>query len=112
MQMLWSAWGLSAQLFFIVMVMKLIFGMMHVIVVTAKYGFYSRDSLASLRFKHQYANKELERNNPDLSIVERPYQIEAIKTLSHKFQDQGRKALIIQATVQVKRVSRSLWLNC
>ena len=62
------------------------------------YGFYSRDSLASLRFKHQFANKELERNNPDLSIVERPYQIEAIKTLSRKFQDQGRKALIIQAT--------------
>lgn len=61
------------------------------------YGFYSRDSLASLRFK-QYANKELERNNPDLSIVERPYQIEAIKTLSRKFQDLGRKALIIQAT--------------
>ncbi|TCH61795.1 DEAD/DEAH box helicase family protein [Acinetobacter sp. ANC 4862] len=62
------------------------------------YGFYSRDSLANLRFQHQYANKELERNNPDLSIVERPYQIEAIKTLSRKFQDQGRKALIIQAT--------------
>lgn len=62
------------------------------------YGFYSRDSLANLRFKHQFANKELERNNPDLSIVERSYQIEAIKTLSRKFQDQGRKALIIQAT--------------
>src|SRR5690606_29908089 len=51
------------------------------------YGFYSRDSLANLRFKHQFANKELERNNPDLSIVERSYQIEAIKTLSRKFQD-------------------------
>lgn len=62
------------------------------------YGFYSFKSLENLRFKHQYANKELERNNPDLSIVERPYQIEAIKTLSRKFQDQGRKALIIQAT--------------
>lgn len=62
------------------------------------YGFYSRNSLANLRFKHQYASKELERNNPNLSIVERPYQIEAIKTLSRKFQDQGRKALIIQAT--------------
>lgn len=73
------------------------------------YGFYSRQSLANLRFKHEYAERDIERNNPNLEIAGRPYQIEAIKTIARKFQNQGRKALIIQATGTGKtRVSIAL----
>ncbi|MFV5629004.1 DEAD/DEAH box helicase family protein [Acinetobacter oleivorans] len=73
------------------------------------YGFYSRQSLANLRFKHEYAEKNIERNNPNIDIAGRPYQIEAIKTIARKFQNQGRKALIIQATGTGKtRVSIAL----
>lgn len=62
------------------------------------YGLYSKDSLEYLIYQRNYRNKELERFNPDLSIADRPYQIEAIKTVAAHFQSQRRKALIIQAT--------------
>jgi type I restriction enzyme, R subunit len=62
------------------------------------YGFYSRDSLEYLIFQRQYRDKSLEQNNPKLDIAGRPYQIEAIKSIAHTFQQQRRKALIIQAT--------------
>lgn len=62
------------------------------------YGFYSRFSLEYLIYQRQYRVAELERFNPELSIADRPYQIEAIKTVAAHFQSQRRKALIIQAT--------------
>lgn len=62
------------------------------------YGFYSKESLDYLVFQRQYRQPDLERNNPNLSIANRPYQIEAIKTVAQHFQQQRRKALIIQAT--------------
>ncbi|MCX2782239.1 DEAD/DEAH box helicase family protein [Microbulbifer thermotolerans] len=62
------------------------------------YGFYSKDSLDYLIYQRQYRAAELEKFNPDLSIADRPYQIEAIKTVAAHFQSQRRKALIIQAT--------------
>lgn len=62
------------------------------------YGLYSQDSLEYLIYQRNYREKELERFNPELSIADRPYQIEAIKTVAAHFQNQRRKALIIQAT--------------
>lgn len=62
------------------------------------YGLYSKDSLEYLIYQRQYRVKELEKHNPQLSIADRPYQIEAIKTVAAHFQQQRRKALIIQAT--------------
>jgi len=62
------------------------------------YGLYSKDSLEYLTYQRQYREPEPERFNPDLSIADRDYQIEAIKTVAKHFQDQRRKALIIQAT--------------
>ncbi|BCD99234.1 type I restriction enzyme, R subunit [Marinagarivorans cellulosilyticus] len=62
------------------------------------YGFYSKDSLEYLIYQRHYRAAELERHNPELSIADRPYQIEAIKTVAAHFQSQRRKALIIQAT--------------
>lgn len=62
------------------------------------YGFYSKDSLDYLIFQRQYRIPELEQHNPDLDIAGRPYQIEAIKSVAAHYQNQRRKALIIQAT--------------
>lgn len=62
------------------------------------YGIYSKDSLEYLNYQRQYRIAELEKHNPELSIADRPYQIEAIKTVAAHFQKQRRKALIIQAT--------------
>lgn len=62
------------------------------------YGFYSKDSLDYLIYQRHYRAAELEKFNPDLNIADRPYQIEAIKTVAKHFQSQRRKALIIQAT--------------
>src|SRR5690554_592446 len=62
------------------------------------YGFYSKDSLEYLIYQRTYRQAELEKFNPDLNIADRPYQIEAIKTVAAHFQSQRRKALVIQAT--------------
>ena len=62
------------------------------------YGLYSKDSLEYLIYQRQYRVQALEKHNPQLSIADRPYQIEAIKTVAAHFQSQRRKALIIQAT--------------
>jgi type I restriction enzyme R subunit len=62
------------------------------------YGFYSKDSLDYLIYQRHYRAAELEKYNPELSIADRPYQIEAIKTVAAHFQNQRYKALIIQAT--------------
>ncbi|NYS60702.1 DEAD/DEAH box helicase family protein [Vreelandella salicampi] len=62
------------------------------------YGFYSKESLEYLIYQRHYRAAELERFNPELKIADRPYQIEAIKTVAAHFQNQRRKALLIQAT--------------
>jgi len=62
------------------------------------YGLYSKESLEYLIYQRQYRTGDLEKHNPELSIADRPYQIEAIKTVAAHFQQQRRKALIIQAT--------------
>lgn len=62
------------------------------------YGLYSKSSLEYLAYQRQYRIAELEQHNPDLKIADRPYQIEAIKTVAAHFQKQRRKALVIQAT--------------
>lgn len=73
------------------------------------YGFYSKDSLEYLIYQRNYRIEELEKHNPNLKIADRPYQIEAIKTVGAHFQNQRRKALVIQATGTGKtRVSIAL----
>lgn len=73
------------------------------------YGFYSQDSLNYLVYQRQYRDNQLEQNNPNLNIADRLYQINAIKTVAKNFQEQRRKALIIQATGTGKtRVSIAL----
>ena len=62
------------------------------------YGFYSKESLEYLIYQRQYRQPQLEQFNPDVDIAGRPYQIEAIKTVANHYQQQRRKALIIQAT--------------
>ncbi|RMM55471.1 type I restriction enzyme, R subunit [Pseudomonas syringae] len=62
------------------------------------YGLYSKSSLEYLAYQRKYRIAEVEKHNPLLTIADRPYQIEAIKTVAAHFQKQRRKALIIQAT--------------
>ena len=56
------------------------------------YGIYSNDSLEYLIYQRQYRAANVEQFNPDLSIADRPYQIEAIKTVAAHFQRQRRKS--------------------
>ena len=62
------------------------------------FGFYSRDSLEYELY--QIANREtvLGALNPKEAIVDRLYQIEAIKRVAEHFDARRRKALLIQAT--------------
>lgn len=62
------------------------------------YGFYGRNSLAFLIFQRTGRNPTPERENPRLDITDRPYQIQAIKTVAERYQNQRRNALIVQAT--------------
>ena len=62
------------------------------------YGFYSKDSLQHL-VKHQRAWKKPLNTIPvDEGIVDRLYQLEAIKRVVERFNQRHRKALIVQAT--------------
>lgn len=73
------------------------------------FGFYSKDSLKFLQFQYQHKEPNLELLNPSSDIAGRPYQIEAIKSVTSQFQNQRRKALIVQATGTGKtRVSIAL----
>ncbi len=73
------------------------------------FGFYAKESLQFLQYQHTYKEPNLELLNPNLSIAGRPYQIEAIKSVTSDFQNQRRKALIVQATGTGKtRVSIAL----
>lgn len=72
------------------------------------YGFYSKDSLEYL--VHQRTNKKpLATVDPNLAIADRMYQLEAVKRVCERFQNNFRKALLVQATGTGKtRVAISL----
>ena len=61
------------------------------------YGFYSKDSLQYLLFQRNN-RKQLDRLSPKIEIVDRLYQVEAIKRVAEKFSANRHKALIVQAT--------------
>jgi type I restriction enzyme R subunit len=62
------------------------------------FGFYSRDSIEYELFQTERREPTLGALNPKEQIVDRLYQIEAIKRVSESFDLRRRKALIIQAT--------------
>lgn len=62
------------------------------------FGYYSKDSLQYL-VKFQRKNKQdLATLSPQENIVNRLYQLEAIKRVGEKFTEKHRKALVVQAT--------------
>ena len=61
------------------------------------YGFYSQDSLQYLLFQRKN-RQPLDTLAPKREIVDRLYQIEAIKRVTEKFSANRLKALIVQAT--------------
>ncbi|PHR22451.1 MAG: restriction endonuclease subunit R [Hoeflea sp.] len=62
------------------------------------FGYYSKDSLQYLVKFQRKSRKDLNSLVPQERIVNRLYQIEAIKRVSERFTDKHRKALIVQAT--------------
>lgn len=62
------------------------------------YGYYSKDSLQYLVKFQRQARKPLNSLEPREDVVNRLYQIEAIKRVSERFTGKHRKALVVQAT--------------
>ena len=62
------------------------------------YGFYSKDSLQHLANYQRKERKPLDTIEINEQIVNRLYQIEAIKRVCERFEGKHRKALIVQAT--------------
>jgi type I restriction enzyme R subunit len=62
------------------------------------FGYYSKDSLQYLVSFQRAGRKPLNSLEPNVAIVNRLYQIEAIKRVSERFTDSYRKALVVQAT--------------
>jgi type I restriction enzyme, R subunit len=62
------------------------------------YGFYSKDSLQHLANYQRKERKPLDTIEINEQIVNRLYQIEAIKRICERFAGKHRKALIVQAT--------------
>ena len=62
------------------------------------YGFYSKDSLQHLANYQRHQKKPLDSIEISDQIVDRLYQLEAIKRVSERFTQKHRKALIVQAT--------------
>lgn len=62
------------------------------------YGYYSPDSLQYLVKFQRRNRKALCDLTPKEEIVNRLYQIEAVKSVSERFEEKKRKALIVQAT--------------
>lgn len=61
------------------------------------FGFYSKDSLQYLLYQRKQ-RQSLDTAAANPQIVDRLYQIEAIKRVTEKFSGSRRKALIVQAT--------------
>lgn len=62
------------------------------------FGYYSKDSLQYLVNFQRAGRMPLNSLEPNAVIVNRLYQIEAIKRVSERFTDSHRKALVVQAT--------------
>jgi type I restriction enzyme R subunit len=62
------------------------------------FGYYSKDSLQYLVRFQRTSRKPLDALEPRADIVNRLYQIEAIKRVSERFANSHRKALVVQAT--------------
>ncbi|HLP67265.1 MAG TPA: DEAD/DEAH box helicase family protein [Rhizobium sp.] len=62
------------------------------------YGYYSKDSLQYLVKFQRKSRKALNTVEPRSDIVNRLYQIEAIKRVSERFTGNHRKSLVVQAT--------------
>jgi type I restriction enzyme R subunit len=62
------------------------------------FGYYSKDSLQYLVNFQRAGRKPLNSLEPNAAVVNRLYQIEAIKRVSERFTDSHRKALVVQAT--------------
>ena len=62
------------------------------------HGFYSEESLKILHHQNRERKESLGQCGPDINIVDRPYQIEAIQRICEKFDSRKRRALLVQAT--------------
>lgn len=62
------------------------------------YGFYSKDSLQHLANYQRHQKKPLDTLEISDQIVDRLYQLEAIKRVSERFSQKHRRALVVQAT--------------
>lgn len=62
------------------------------------YGFYGKDSLQYCLWKTKQRQSKLADLSPRTEIVNRLYQIEAIKRVCERFDAKRRKALLVQAT--------------
>ncbi|WP_299627614.1 DEAD/DEAH box helicase family protein [uncultured Tateyamaria sp.] len=62
------------------------------------YGFYSKDSLQHLANYQRHQKKPLDTVEISEQIVDRLYQLEAIKRVSERFSQKHRRALVVQAT--------------
>lgn len=62
------------------------------------YGYYSKDSLQYLVKFQRKSRGKLDGVSPQQTIVNRLYQMEAIKRVTERFEVQHRKALVVQAT--------------
>ena len=62
------------------------------------YGFYSKDSLQHLASYQRAHKKPLDTIEINEQIVDRLYQLEAIKRVAERFTQKHRKAPIVQAT--------------
>lgn len=62
------------------------------------YGYYSKDSLQYLVTFQRQSKKPLDSLEPDENIINRLYQIEAVKRVTERFTQKHRKSLVVQAT--------------
>jgi type I restriction enzyme R subunit len=62
------------------------------------YGFHSKDSLQYLNFQNEPREPLLAHLTPSALIVDRLYQVEAIKRICERFDARKRRALLVQAT--------------
>lgn len=62
------------------------------------FGFYSKDSLQHLANYQRAERKDLDSFEVNEAIVNRLYQVEAIKRVSERFTANHRRALVVQAT--------------
>lgn len=61
------------------------------------YGFYNKESLERLVWRREHGT-DLKDLGPRTSIVDRPYQIEAVTRVCEHFESKRRRALLVQAT--------------